>query len=194
MMMNREIFLWIHAGAGNRPVLDFLSVSAAEITPYLVIVCMAVFWFSTDERGKRVLLEAAAAVVAGLIINQLIGLFYYHPRPFMVGLCRPLIPHAPENSFPSDHATLLFAASLSLLWHRKWRRQGGLLLILALSGAWGRIYTGVHFPYDIAGSFLVSLFSILVVTLSRRGLTPFYHIIIGLVDGVEGLILGKYNV
>ena len=101
--MNVALFAWLHEGADNQPVLDFLSVMAAELTPYLVIACMAVYWFTTDHRGKRFLLEGPAVAALGLLVNQLITVFYFHPRPYMIGLCKPLIPHAPETSFSSDN-------------------------------------------------------------------------------------------
>ena len=70
--MNGALFTWLHEGAGNQPVLDFLSVMAA-------------------------------VVALGLLVNQLITVFYFHPRPYMMGLCKPLIPHASGTSFPSDN-------------------------------------------------------------------------------------------
>jgi len=192
--MNVELFSWLHKGAGNQPVLDFLSVIAAELTPYLVIACMAVYWFTTDRQGKRVLLESAAVVALGLLCNQFITVFYFHPRPYMMGLCKPLIPHGPETSFPSDHATLLFAAALPLLFCSGWIRKGGLLLIIALAGSWGRVYTGLHFPFDIMGSFAVALASVFVMASVRSRLLPLYDKIIVLLDRVESLVVRKKRV
>ncbi|BCO09496.1 undecaprenyl-diphosphatase BcrC [Desulfolithobacter dissulfuricans] len=186
--LNIQLFNWLHAGAGNRPVPDFLSVIGAEITPYLVIVCMAVFWFSTDRQGKRVLLEGAAVVTLGLLLNQLITVFYYHPRPYMLHLCQPLIPHAPETSFPSDHATLLFGASFALLFRRGWWKQGLLFLILAVIGSWGRIYTGLHFPFDIMGSLVVALLCTVLIALLREVLTPLYDRLIRIISLIESAL------
>ncbi len=189
--VNLEIFTWIHGGAGSQPVLDFLSVVAAELTPYLVLACMAVYWFTTDHSGKMVLLEGSAVVALGLLCNQFITVFYFHPRPYMMGLCKPLIPHGPETSFPSDHATFLFGAALALAFRSGWRSKGALLAIIALAGAWGRVYTGLHFPFDIMGSFVVALFSVGVMSCLRIPLTPLYAWVIQLVDRVEVLVARK---
>ena len=189
--MNVALFTWLHEGAGNQPVLDFLSVMAAELTPYLVIACMAIYWFTTDHKGKRVLLEGAAVVAFGLLVNQLITVFYFHPRPYMMGLCKPLIPHAPETSFPSDHATLLFGAAFALLFRSGWRSKGTLLLGIAVIGAWGRVYTGLHFPFDMLGSFAVALFAVFPLSGMRRLLVPLYDQIIRIVDRIEILITRK---
>lgn len=190
-IMNIAIFTWLHEGAGNQPVLDFLSVIAAELTPYLVVACMAIFWFATDRLEKRVLLEGAAVVALGLIVNQLITVFYFHPRPYMMGLCKPLIPHGPETSFPSDHATLLFGAALALLFRSGWQSKGTLLLLVAIAGAWGRVYTGLHFPFDMLGSFAVALFSVFTLSRIRRVLIPLYDKIIHIVDRAEVVITRK---
>ena len=189
--MNVALFTWLHKGAGNQPVLDFLSVMAAELTPYFVIVCMAIYWFTTDRREKRILLEGAAVVTLGLLINQLITVCYFHPRPYMMGLCKPLIPHAPETSFPSDHATLLFGAAFALLFRSGWQSKGALLFLIAVIGAWGRVYTGIHFPFDMLGSFAVALIAVFTMASMRRLLVPVYDNIIRIVDRVEILITKK---
>ena len=192
--MNVALFTWVHEGAGNQPVLDFLSVMAAELTPYLVIACMAIYWFTTDHKGKMVLLEGAVVVAFGLLVNQLITVFYFHPRPYMMGLCNPLVPHAAETSFPSDHATLLFGAAFALLFRSGWKSKGTLLLVIAVIGVWGRVYTGLHFPFDMLGSFVVALLAVLALSSVRRLLVPLYDRIIRIVDRIEVIITRKESI
>ncbi len=184
--LNIDLFRWIHAGAGTHPAWDLLAVVFARGAPYAVIVLLALFWLTCERFQKPAILEAVLVVAVGLLINQAIGLFYTHPRPFMIGLCRPLIPHAPETSFPSDHATLLFAAALSLLSRPLWRRQGMLLLALALAGSWARVYTGLHFPFDIAGSLAVAVVSFVLLTRLRPRLMPAYERLVGMLDVFPG--------
>ncbi|WP_028325880.1 undecaprenyl-diphosphatase [Desulfatirhabdium butyrativorans] len=157
--LNTAIFEWIQSGAGTHPVMDGLAVFFAEGGPFLAAIQFAAFWLFVGEKRRLALLEAIWAAAFGLLINQLISLFYYHPRPFMIGLCKPLFPHAPETSFPSDHATLLFTAAFYLLLARRWIACGAPLLLLAFLTAWGRVYSGIHFPFDIAGSMVVGLLS-----------------------------------
>jgi hypothetical protein len=45
-----------------------------------------------------ILIEATEAPIFGLLVNQLIGFFYFYSRPYMLGLCTPLIPHTSEGS------------------------------------------------------------------------------------------------
>ncbi len=157
MGLNQTIFQWIHYGAGTRPLIDALAVFFAETGPLLLAAYLVILWFWVRKDKKILLIEAAETALIGLALNQLADLFYYHPRPFMIGLCTPLLAHVPENSFPSDHATLMFGAALYLLMNRGGARYGITLLTAAFLTAWGRVYVGLHFPFDMAGSFLIAL-------------------------------------
>lgn len=187
--LNVKIFQWIHSGAGDHPVVDGFAVFFAEGGPYLLAALFVVLWFFVGKNKKTALLEATEAAVIGLVINQLIGLFYFHPRPYMVGLCTPLFPHDPETSFPSDHATLLFAAAFYLLLARTWAARGIPLLTVAVLTAWGRVYSGIHFPFDMAGSLVVGLASAgLMLRLAGR-LNPLNTKLILVSDQLTGRIV-----
>ena len=90
--------------------------------------------------------------------NLLISSLWFHPRPFMLGLGQNLLAHTPESSFPSDHATVMFTLAFALML-ASLRKLGVLILLLGVLVGWARIYLGVHFPFDIAGSLLISLIS-----------------------------------
>jgi len=187
--LNIEIFKWIHAGAGTRPVVDGLAVFFGEGGPYFLAVLFAVLWFFVDKNKKTALLEATEAAIMGLLVNQLIGLFYFHPRPFMVVLCTPLFPHGSETSFPSDHATLLFAAAFYLLFARRWAACGVPLLAVTLLTAWGRVYGGIHFPFDMAGSLMVGLLSVGLARLFTRQLMPLNERLIRIIDPITARLI-----
>lgn len=170
--LNTAIFEWIHSGAGTRPVMDGLAVFFAEGGPLLVAVLFFVLWFFVGKSKKLALLEATWSAFLGLAVNQAIGLFYFHPRPYMIGLGDPLFPHGPETSFPSDHATLMFAAAFYLLFARRWAACGIPLLAVTLLTAWGRVYSGIHFPFDTAGSLAVGFISVGLTHLAEKPLNP----------------------
>jgi undecaprenyl-diphosphatase len=90
----------------------------------------------------------------------------------------------PETSFPSDHATLLFALALALVLNPVTRQLGGVMLVLAVAVAWSRVYLGVHFPLDMAGALLVALAATLAVGQTARPLqTSLYPGLERLYDG-----------
>jgi undecaprenyl-diphosphatase len=97
-------------------------------------------------------------------MNQFLGFLWPHPRPFMVGLGHTFIPHAPDSSFPSDHATIFATVGLTLVF-ANWRSLVGWGTLLAgLCVDWARVFLGVHFPLDMVGAFAVALLAWLVVT------------------------------
>ncbi len=103
------------------------------------------------------LVAALLTYAIGIIGNHI----YFDPRPFVVGHFTPLIPHAPDNGFPSDHALLVSAiASIGMFWNR---RLGVVLWILAIIIAIARVWVGVHHPIDVLGSMVISLVTVSAV-------------------------------
>ena len=123
---------------------------------WIVPVMLVAGWLRGDERSREWAVEATASGLVALVIGQLIGLVWQHPRPFMLGLGRTLVPHVADSSFPSDHLSLLWAVSFSFLVSPKLRSTGIALALIGLPMAWARIYVGLHFPLDIAGSAIVA--------------------------------------
>lgn len=137
------------------------SVLASAVVP-LVGVGLVVFWIV--GRSRPALLDAVAAGLLGLGLVQIMGALAYRPRPFEIGLGLNLMNHVPENSFPSDHATLMFALAASLAMSPL-RKFGLLLLPIGLAVGLGRVYLGAHFPLDILGGAALGVSSAFIVRL-----------------------------
>lgn len=155
--LNDRIFLLINAGAHPPALLLDLALFLAN---WLVPAGAALFiflWIRTSLEGRSALIVATMTMLTGLVVNQFIGLVYFHPRPFMMGLGYQYIPHPPDNSFPSDHATFLWSLGLALAALGAFRRWAIVFTISGIAVAWARIYVGVHFPFDMVGSLGVSL-------------------------------------
>ncbi|KAA0891396.1 undecaprenyl-diphosphatase [Oryzomonas rubra] len=167
---NEALFLTINAPAHPQALLLALARGLAEWSIWLIPLFLALGWLRGDGRQRRLMLEAAASGGAGLLINQGIGLLWQHPRPFMIGLGHTFLAHAPDSSFPSDHATLIWAVAFSLLLHERTRAAGLALALLGLPVAWARIYLGVHFPLDMAGAAMVALVAARLALYQRRHL------------------------
>lgn len=156
---NHALFLWLNAPEHPSTLLLTIATFFAEYAIWALPAIIGFGWLRGSEHTRKVLLEATASGLAGLLINQIIGLAWQHPRPFMIGLGHTLIPHAADSSFPSDHLTLLWAVAFSFLMHRGPRLAGIALALLGLPVAWARIYLGVHFPLDMVGAALVAVLS-----------------------------------
>ncbi len=124
---------------------------------YLLIILIGIIYLLKQDRKKQkeILLFTLISLPIIFIIGQIAGILFYNPRPFVVRHFTPLIPHAANNGFPSNHALISFAISAILFIFN--RRLGILVAIFALLVGIGRIYVGIHSPIDILGSFLISV-------------------------------------
>jgi len=167
---NRDLFLAVNALAHQVGWVDGIAVITAKYLPLLFVGVLVYLWFTPKYDGKAYALYAGYATVIGLSINALITLFYFHPRPFMDGVGITLIQHVPETSFPSDHTTLMLSIAMVLFSLRVTRTLGSALLVLGVVGGLSRVFSGVHYPFDILGSVVVSFVAALFVLSFRKKL------------------------
>jgi undecaprenyl-diphosphatase len=174
---NLTLFHIINSLAGRNHLLDTTMIFAAQDIIYFFCVYLVYLWFVKSKYRQEVLFAGYAALL-GLGINFFITLFYFHPRPFMIPTGLLLIAHLPETSFPSDHATLMFAISLMFLTFRELRGTGAIFFVLSFISGLARVYSGLHFPFDIAGSLFVALFSMGLLLTLKQYLVPVNRILI----------------
>jgi undecaprenyl-diphosphatase len=159
---NSTLFLRINGGDDSPQWLVQTAVVIGEYLIYLVPLSMLAMWLWGSRSSREVAVKAFLVAMLGVGMNLTIGLFWEHPRPFMVGLGHTWISHAPDSSFPSDHMTVLAGVGLSLLFDGAlW--LGLATMVFGLGTAWARIFLGVHFPLDMVGSMTVASFSFIAV-------------------------------
>ncbi len=161
--LNYALFQLINQYAGVNPLIDTIAVIAAKYMPLVVIMGLVYLWIRNGIKTRDIVLYGIYAAIIGQIINYIIGLVYFHPRPFAIPLGTLLFQYPADSSFPSDHATLMFSVSLMLLYFKETRLAGIILLILGFIGGFARVFSGIHFPFDIFGSLLVSVISSIVI-------------------------------
>ncbi len=154
--LNRSLFLAINSSAHPPAVLYWFAWCSAEVLIYILAAGLALGWLRRSTGIRRTLVYAGLLAGTALLFNQLIGMIWYHPRPFEIGLGHTLASHKPETSFPSDHATVFFSVTLALLLRPESRAWGLVLVPISLLVAWSRIWLGLHYPLDMLGSLLVS--------------------------------------
>ena len=157
--LNQQIFLLLNASAHPRPwavdLATLIATGPIVVGPGLLIALWV--WGPASRRGG--LLAVAGSMLVGLCLNQALGALYFEPRPFMIGLGHSWLAHLPDNSFPSDHATFVWALGAGLLATGPARRWGTAVCLYGAVVAWARIYLGVHFPLDMVGSLAVAVVS-----------------------------------
>lgn len=189
-LLGWNVYLFHLLNAPDRPnALTVLAATlAADRLVFAVVVIAACLWLfgPPDRRGALLAVGAGAAVALGL--NQFLGILWFEPRPFMIGLGHSLLAHAPENSFPSDHATFMWSLGLGLIATGAAPTMGWIVCGLGLVVAWARIYLGVHFPVDMAASLIVGIVAAGLARLARPlvehsvrpGVERLYEAVLGL--------------
>lgn len=175
--INHALFLWLNAPEHPGALALTLATFFAEHLIWAVPLLIGIEWLRGSEVPRKAMLVATASGLLSLLISQAIGLAWFHPRPFMIGLGNTFIFHVADASFPSDHLTLWWAVAFSLSLQQGPRILGLALALLGIPIAWARIYLGVHFPFDMFGAATVAgLSAWMTLRLIRWYLAPSYRI------------------
>ncbi|MDX2648338.1 phosphatase PAP2 family protein, partial [Streptomyces sp. PA03-1a] len=166
---DKELFLNVatRSWPAAEPVLPRLSKAANH----------GLLWFGVaagiaavgGRTGRRAALRGAASLaVASAVVNTVGKGAVRRNRPVLdaVPVMRRLSRQPGTTSFPSGHAAsaAAFAAGVAL----ESPRWGAVVLPVAWSVAFSRIYTGVHYPSDVAAGMALGAGAALAV----RGLVP----------------------
>ncbi len=165
--LNIQMFIAINQFAGSSAALDGLMIGAAKYMPLVFVLSLLFLWIYKGKQGREATLYSSYSAAVGIALDLLIGLAYFHPRPFMMHLGHALMRHAAENSFPSDHTTGMLSIAIVLVYFKETRKLGAALAVLGLFGGIARVYCGIHFPFDIVGSIAVAAIASLSVLAYR---------------------------
>ena len=179
---NQSLFLLINNYAGKSQILDTIAIVLGDNMPYLFIVIEVYLYFFTRKRESS--LYAFYAVIVALVINQIIGLFYFHNRPFMDGIGTVLSSHLAESSFPSDHTAFMLAIAWTLFLSQNTKKLGLILIPIGIISATFRIFIGVHYPFDILGGIFTGLISAIMVLSIKEKLRPINQTIFGITEQI----------
>lgn len=172
------------AGHSGTPILNTIMIYSAEYLVYLIPLALIDMWFSTTDteagsafkmallsgwfdlkEGKSTAIFIFVTVVVSLGVSYLLSQVYSHPAPYMRGY-ETLVVESPENSFPSQHTTVMFAFAWPFFYLKRYRIGIGMLGLATLVGI-SRVYVGVHYPIDIVGAIASSLIGFAMIYIVR---------------------------
>ena len=137
-----------------------LIIFAAQYLIYAIAIAGFVYVLQSPKR-KTMALLAVCALPAAYLAAKVAGWFWYDPRPFVSDGVTPLIAHAANNGFPSDH--MLFGAAIASTVFVYNRPLGIVLWIAALAVGVARVLAGVHHAADIVGSAIIAPLAVALV-------------------------------
>ncbi len=137
-------------------MLNAIIIFSAQYLYLAAGLIALVYFFKIPKDQKRnFALLTIIALYCIYLVSRMAAHFYFDPRPFVVGHFTPLVPHAPDNGFPSDHALLTSSiASVVFVCNKK---IGLLLWLLTFLIGAARVLVGIHHPIDILGAFAISI-------------------------------------
>jgi undecaprenyl-diphosphatase len=136
-------------------LFDAMIVFAAKYLFLLILAAAFVYWLVAPLPTKKYLLILGIIVgAASLGAGRLIAHFYFDPRPFVAGHFTPLIPHEPDNGFPSDHTLLSSAVAATVTACNP--ALGIALWVVTLIVGVARVLSGLHHAIDVAGSIVIA--------------------------------------
>lgn len=136
--------------------MDSLIKFCAQYLFVFVVLLIVIAWLRAERSLKsKFLATAILAGIIALIISRIASKLYYDPRPFVTEHVKPLIAHAADNGFPSDHA--LFTATLTAVAYFFNKKYASVMLVLTIIVGVARILAKVHSPLDIAAGWVLGV-------------------------------------
>ncbi|KKQ14870.1 MAG: PAP2 superfamily protein [Candidatus Moranbacteria bacterium GW2011_GWE1_36_7] len=133
---------------------SIIIFGARRLTTVMILIAFVFFLRLSREKQKEIMVFAIITLPAIYLMAKISSLFYYNPRPFVVENFVPLVAHADNNGFPSDHTLLSGAVAAVVYFFNK--KVGAFLFLLAVLVGASRILAGVHHAVDIAGSIMIA--------------------------------------
>jgi len=126
----------------------------------LALVLLGAWWQARKATDPTravagVLWAAGGTVVAWVISHYGLKPLVAERRPYLsLPHVEVLLTRTTGYSFPSGHATVAGAVIVGLLLARR-PVASGLAIVLGLLLGFGRVYTGMHYPFDVVGGLVV---------------------------------------
>ncbi len=142
-----------------------LTIFAAKYLVFLdaLIALAAVIWLLRQRprsQAVRWFIATVIMLVLSYVFAKIGAALYSDPRPFTVDHVKPLISHAADNGFPSDHALLAAAiVGAVLLLSPTWSIP---FVILGILVDWARVGSGIHHVLDVIGSSVFVAIALLI--------------------------------
>jgi undecaprenyl-diphosphatase len=160
-----SLFYSLYGLSGHSGHLDGVIVFVGEYLGYLLVLAVALFaWREVrQKRWNKVwgyIVAVLGAIIARLVVTELIRSFYHHLRPSLALHITPLWSET-TYSFPSGHTIFFFALAAGV--YRINKPFGWTLYVLSFLIGVARVAGGVHYPLDILGGIVLGILTSIAV-------------------------------
>lgn len=163
--LDKRLFCYLN-GWGP-PFSDYLNFFITFFGEGIVALVIFIGWYVLCR--KRVVLLGIGSLAVSGIICRILKEVFARPRPLAILTSVHTFGYSFKcSSFPSGHATTIFAAATILSF--SYKRLAPLFYLFAFTVAYSRIYLGLHWPSDlIAGGAIGYSVSKLFLCKVQRG-------------------------
>lgn len=156
-LLDYKIFFALNALSADKNLFLLFSFLADKLAYILALLAIIMwFWVKPKELTRKALVLAGVALVASRgILVEIIRHFYHRPRPFIAHDVTYLFKKIDEASFPSGHASAMFAIAIVIyMYNKKW---GTWMFVMAILTGVSRVIVGEHYPADIVAGTILGL-------------------------------------
>ncbi|MCK4244480.1 MAG: phosphatase PAP2 family protein [Candidatus Omnitrophica bacterium] len=138
--------LFCHLNGWAPPFFDYLNFFITFFGEGIVALIIFIGWYIL--RRRRVALLGIGSLAVSGIISRILKIVFARPRPLAILTSVHTFGYLFRySSFPSGHATTIFAAVTILSF--SYKRFAPLFYSFAIAVAYSRIYLGLHWPSDL---------------------------------------------
>ncbi|OGE18197.1 hypothetical protein A3F00_02790 [Candidatus Daviesbacteria bacterium RIFCSPHIGHO2_12_FULL_37_11] len=164
--INEGLFFKIFNLSGQNKILDLFMVTGANYVIFgIFFLCLAAFFFGSIK-DKKAFLLTILSLFLGFILLKTIGTLIFEPRPFQTFSITPLVTLAPNDSFPSDHTLIASIIAFSYIFYKS--KYGVPMGFASIWVGFGRVYSGVHYPFDILGGIIMGFLAVCLAWIIKK--------------------------
>lgn len=165
LTVDEKVLAWLnHTLIGRSDFFDKVMLFLGVYLVYALPVILLLLWFLVKKEQRALAFSFAGMLVSWFFITKLlVPHIWFRPRPDLAIIgAKELLFHRPDYSFPSDHATALFALTFGLYFFG-YKKAANWFLLYAIIISVARVSLGVHFPLDIIGGLISGLIGAVIV-------------------------------
>lgn len=155
--LDYSVFQALNSLAASKS-LAWIFIFFAVYLYYLQVGTLIIYWFQAKDlirARKAALMAAIAFIISRGILTTLFRIIWTRDRPFISHTVQQIIEKNNEGSFPSGHASAMFAIAMAIYMYDK--KLGALFFVLAALTGVSRVIVGVHYPSDIIAGALLGI-------------------------------------